>query len=268
MGIVQGLDDHKIVKACMGEYHGVAIDDAGQAFVWGSMMNNHGLKDDIEENSDQTAAPLKGMPNCTAITALACGHEHTLLITRPQQSCGEDTDPISPVKEPVTVIKSDTTQKGDAKAAPVASVTPYGADHTSESVSAVAQAAALMLRGKHDSAGAEDTTPDDIDDAGVQLASVERQVVDAVNEAETANTGETDIAVLGNFTAQICQNGAPRPHWIETCDEIPSEVPTLDRAWYGRYQAPTLDKVSPFVSSVTYYRYNMTHKNHEMGCRL
>lgn len=226
---MQGLEGHSIVKAAMGEYHGVAIDDAGAVFVWGSMVEGLGQVDGLPGvDQEHTATPLKGMPECTVATAVACGHEHSVLLTQEDPCCaGEDPEGCTvaatasstakataveePNTEPESVLRSDADS-----GLPV--------DTSSKSaVASVAVAAAGMLRGSS-------TPPMDAPD---------------IQPTPSIPTVSPQSAI---FHAEQCANGAPRPAWISSCDSIPGAVPALDRAWYGRYKAPTLDKVSSSIS--------------------
>ena len=227
-GVVQGLEGHKMAKVCMGEYHGVAIDDAGRAFVWGSMVEHFGQLDSLPgAQPGHTAAPLKDMPDCTVVTAVACGHEHTALITlEDQQSCStvaatSGTEDGSAVHEPSTTPVKDTAPDTD---------TSMPEDTSSSStVTAVAVAAAGLLRGG--SSTAAESVPN-------------TQQPDSVPNVQPASSVRAPgPALAAPFQVEQCENGAPRPAWISSCDSIPVNISALDRAWYGRYEAPTLDMV-------------------------
>jgi hypothetical protein len=77
---VQGLDGHRISKVCIGEYHAVAISDVGQVFTWGATGDGQ-LKEYRGISLQYTAAPLRGLPAATVASAVACGHQHTLIVT-------------------------------------------------------------------------------------------------------------------------------------------------------------------------------------------
>lgn len=79
-GLVRGLEEHRILKVCMGEYHGTAVDEAGQVFLWGSTGDGQ-LKEQHGSSLEETAAPLQGLPEGTVASAVACGNQHTLIVT-------------------------------------------------------------------------------------------------------------------------------------------------------------------------------------------
>lgn len=249
-GLVQGLEGHSIVKACMGEYHGVAIDDTGKAFVWGSMIDHHGELDGLQGiNPQHTAAPLKGLPDCTAVTAVACGHEHTVLITQEnQQSCDsnadvpnteettQDVDTTTPSEEKVVVPAVDTTPPVE-EVVPAVDTTPPVEYIASDAIDSAARAASELLRGASSS-----QNPDQVE---TLVADTQPALIESVRDPE----------LPAAFKVEECQNGAPRPAWIDSCDSVPSDIPELDRAWYGRYKAPTLDVVRTCLPASSYTEY-------------
>jgi hypothetical protein len=233
-GLVQGLEGHSMSKVCMGEYHGVAISDAGKAFVWGSMIHHHGdLSDGREAIKDETAAPLKGLSSCTVFTALACGHEHTVLISQQHPSCSPGTTTAS-AKQPAVEVAAMQPPTAPLVAAaagsePVLQTVPA---NVSNPVASVALAALELLRG-----GSR------VQEPAYQSAAEPDISSHAAQSDSAAVVQQTAPQAAAPFSVELCENGAPRPRWIKSCDDIPENILELDRAWYGRYRAPTLDVV-------------------------
>jgi hypothetical protein len=90
---IKGLDDKVITKACLGEYHGVALSDSGQAFIWGATpAEQHQVYNG--SSTQAIAAPLIGWPPELRAAALACGYQHTLIIGVDRSICNDGSHAV------------------------------------------------------------------------------------------------------------------------------------------------------------------------------
>ena len=242
-GLVQGLQGQRVVKVCMGEYHGVALTDTGAVFVWGSTGDDQ-VKDVNGVPLTDTAAPMRGLPSGIIATAVACGFQHTLLIG---SACsGNRTASAVPGTDASRQAQPSSDEDSASTAAPtgvlpgIASLFSFAP--TKEGLFAQPGEVPLLTESEEDS----------LDTAGT--ASPAESNGDA-SEATNTSLLATPVAPASHvevpgllpqmtWSVESCPNG-PRPPWIAKCSSVHAEhaLNVLDRAWLGRPSAPSQEQV-------------------------
>lgn len=211
---VQGLVATPVSKVCMGEYHGAAVTRAGGVAIWGRAVKE--LGEDDAASLDETAVPLQGWLGGRFATAIACGYQHTLVV-------GSEAPEIAAWPLPRAV--NDTDSMGglpslDGEAADQAAPVRIQATVSPSSAAAPPQATAGDRISVDPDASKQDT---------------------AVSMLTTPPPDASTLATLQRprtlWAAEECRAG-PRPPWVADCAAMPepTDVPALDRAWFGMFR--------------------------------
>ena len=228
---VQGLAATPVSKVCMGEFHAAAVTREGGVLVWGPAAEGQ-LEQLDGVSSAETAVPLQGWPSERFATALACGFQHTLIIS-------------SEARDTAACAMSAASRRAETDA--IASTMPL-----SDGAAAAAEVAAPSLA-PSDTALASNMASNTTESALDPALDEAQQPLDAA-ALDPPPTSAAALSLRDSLTllqrprtiwaAEDCRMG-PRPPWIADCANMPDpiNVHALDRAWFGMFQPASAEQV-------------------------